>query len=331
MILSQRAISRRSFEFFDQLRAKWKVRVLDEALTEKNLLSGGKGGPDAGQAKQIPVAVAGDRTLTLADLRARLNLDAVQRLPWAWAVEQVRRILDDAVFAALLEQEARQRSYAERPAIVREAKKLEDALLLDRLLGTVVYPRVQVTEEGVRAFYDGNPKPFTEPEAVRLGLIALESEQDAEAVLQEVRGGADFAAVARVRSKDPGTAQMGGELGWMVKGTGDPAIEAVAFSLKVGGLGLARTEGAAFVLKVEERRAEHRQEFAAVKERARQMLLGQRRREELRRWLIRLREASEIVIEDEAIKQAVAMYQGEARQKAAEREGRGGAPGHESE
>lgn len=315
--LSKRATSRRSFEFFDELRSRWKVQVFDAALTEKNLLEGPMGGPDVGQAKQIAVAIAGDRTITLADLRARLNLEAAQKLPRPWALRQVRGTLDDMIFALLLEQEALRRGYAERPAIAREADKLENGLLLDRLLGTVIFPRIQVTDNEVRAFYDQNPTPFTEPEAVRLGMIALETEQDAEAVLRELKGGADFATLARARSKDPMTARAGGEVGWVVKGKANPAVEAVAFSLKVGEVGLATVENAHFVVLLEERRPARLQEFAAVEAKARQMLLTQRRREEVQRWVARLREASEIAVEDAAIGEAVAAYEEQAKEKAA--------------
>jgi len=321
--LSQRATSRRSFQFFEELRSQWKVQVFDETLSEKNLLEGSNVGPDAEQAKQIVVAKAGERTVTLADLRNRLNLEAARKLPRPWALRQIRGTLDDMIFALLLEQEALRRGYAERPAIAREANKLENALLLDRLLGTIIYPRVQVTDEEVRAFYDQNPKSFTEPEAVRLEMIALEAEQDAEPLLRELQGGADFATLARAKSKDPVTAGVGGEVGWVVKGKVNPAIEAVAFSLKVGDVGLATAEKAQFVLKLEERRPERLEEFDTVKERARQMLLTQRRQEEVKRWVTQLREASAISVDDAAIAQAVALYEEQARERAAAKSAKG--------
>ncbi len=331
MTLSQRAISRRSFAYFDELRARWKAQVLEDVLTEKNLLGGEKAGPDADEAKRITVAATGDRSITLADLRGRLNLEAVRKAPAMWALQQIRKILDDMLFALLLEQEALRRGYGKRPATVREAWKLEDTLLLDRLLGTVVYPRVQVTDEEVRAFYDQNPKPFTEPEAVRLSMIALEPDQDAEALARDVRGGADFAALARARSKDPLTARVGGEVGWVAKGKGDPAVEAVVFSLRVGAVGVASLEKAKFILKLEERRPERLQEFTAVKTQARQMLLTQRRREEARRWVARLREASDIVVEDAAIARAVGAYEEQAEEKAAARSAKPSPKGERSQ
>jgi peptidyl-prolyl cis-trans isomerase C len=327
--LSQRALSRRSYQYFEELRSRWKVQVFEEALSWGNLFEGSKAGPDVEQAKQLAVATAGDRTITLEDLRARLNLEAAQKLPRPWALRQVRSTLDDMIFAALLEQEAVRRGYPERPAIAREASKLENTLLLDRLLGTVVYPRVQVTDEDIRAFYDQNPKLFTEPEAVRLGMIALEAEQDAEAVLRDLERGEDFATLARAKSKDPVTARVGGEVGWVVKGKANPAIETVAFALKVGDVGLATAEKAQFVLKLEERRPERLEAFGVVKEKVRQMLLTQRHREETQRWVARLREGSEIAIDDAAIAQATAAYEEQAQERAAARSSKGEGKGPE--
>ncbi len=319
MILSQRAMSQRSLEYYDHLRSKWKVQVFDNVLTEQNLLRDQKDSPDPEQAKQVIVTVVGDRSFTLADLRARLNLEAIQRVPRSWALKQIREVLDEMIFTSLLEQEALRRGYAEKPDIAREAHKLENELLFDRLLGTVIYPRVRVTEEEGKAFYETNPNLFTEPEAARLSIIALDSEQDAEAVLQEIQGGADFSSLARRRSRDPVTARVGGEFGWVSKGRLDPAIEAVAFSMKVGETGVAKNNKASFVLRLEDRRSAHIEEFGQVRDKARELLLTQRRREEVNRWIARLRERSEIVIEDGAIKQAVAMYDEQVKQKATKR------------
>jgi len=330
-ILSKRTASQRSHEYYDELRKRWKVQVFEEMLTEKNLLGADRNGPDAEAATQIIVAKAGDYTINLADVEARLNVEALKKLPWAFAVKRIRDVLDELIFASLLKQEALRRGYANKPEIAREGRKLKNALLFDRLLGTVILPRVQVTEEDVRAFYEQNPKLYTEPETVRLQIIALESEQDAEVVLQEVRSGTDFATLARRSSKDPGTAQVGGELGWVTKGRLDPAIEAVAFSLKVGEAGVAKKDKASFVVKLEGLRPARLQEFSQVKEKARESLLSQRRKEEVNRWIARLREGSEIVIDDGAIKHAVVMYEDLARKKAAAKTPQSGAASQESE
>lgn len=59
--------------------------------------------------------------------------------------------------------------------------------------------------------------------------------QKAQQVLDQVKGGADFAALAQKYGED-GTASKGGELGWFGKGEMVPEFESVAFSLKKGEL-----------------------------------------------------------------------------------------------
>lgn len=321
--LSQRAIARRSVEYFETLRSRWKTEVVEAALTEENLLGQGPG-PE--RAAEIVVARAGERTVSLANLRGRLDPEAARRMPRPWALKQIRGILDDLVFGLLLEQEALRRGYASRPEIAKEVQKLEEALVFDALLSQVIYPRVQVGDAEVRAFYDANPAPFTEPEAVRVSLISLEGRAAAEALLNELQAGADFATLARQRSRDPLTASTGGEFGWLTRGSADPAIETAAFALSSGELGIAERGPAAFVIKVEARRPARVQDFSLVKEKAREMLLRQRRREETNRWVARLREASEIAIDEPAIARTVILYEERAKARAEERGGKQAQP-----
>ena len=42
--------------------------------------------------------------------------------------------------------------------------------------------------------------------------------QKAEDLLKQVKGGGDFAGLAKKNSDDPGSAEKGGDLGWIVKG-----------------------------------------------------------------------------------------------------------------
>ena len=59
-------------------------------------------------------------------------------------------------------------------------------------------------------------------------------EHRADSVYYELQKGADFAELAKKVSQDPGSAQHGGELGWISKGQTLPAFEQAVFSLKDG-------------------------------------------------------------------------------------------------
>jgi len=69
---------------------------------------------------------------------------------------------------------------------------------------------------------------------VRARHILLSSEEAAAAALARLRGGADFAALAREISEDEATRTDGGDLGFMPRGVMPPAFEEAAFALRAG-------------------------------------------------------------------------------------------------
>ena len=67
--------------------------------------------------------------------------------------------------------------------------------------------------------------------------------EKAEKVLQQIRDGGDFAALATENSDDPGSAASGGDLGFFAKGAMVPEFEKVAFELQPGeDSGLVRSQ-----------------------------------------------------------------------------------------
>jgi peptidyl-prolyl cis-trans isomerase SurA len=64
--------------------------------------------------------------------------------------------------------------------------------------------------------------------------IKVKFKQKAQAILDSIKMGADFAEMAKKYSDDPGSARLGGDLGFVKKGVFYPEFEAVAFKLKEG-------------------------------------------------------------------------------------------------
>lgn len=101
-------------------------------------------------------------------------------------------------------------------------------------------------EDSLRAAYEADVERFrrNEQRAVRHILVALptdadsEAETDAKARIQAIRerilAGADFGAIARETSEDPGSAGQGGALGTFERGVMDPAFDRAAFALERG-------------------------------------------------------------------------------------------------
>ncbi len=64
--------------------------------------------------------------------------------------------------------------------------------------------------------------------------ILVDNEADAKKIIAELKKGADFAALAKQYSKDPGAAQQGGDLGFFKKDDMVPEFADAAFALKPG-------------------------------------------------------------------------------------------------
>jgi peptidyl-prolyl cis-trans isomerase C len=102
-----------------------------------------------------------------------------------------------------------------------------------------------VPEEDIIDHYGKNQADFNRPEEVRAAHVLLQCSPSADAVtkakseadlrdlLAKVKGGADFAEIAKSHSTCPSSAR-GGDLGYFSRGKMVPAFEQKAFALKVG-------------------------------------------------------------------------------------------------
>ncbi|MGQ9457540.1 MAG: peptidylprolyl isomerase [Anaerolineae bacterium] len=116
-------------------------------------------------------------------------------------------------------------------------KKLVEAELLQRKLEAVLQARVPTTAEQVHARH-----------------ILVQNEEMARLVLNRLKAGDDFAAVAKEFSQDPSTKDQGGDLGWFPRGRMVAEFEEVAFSLPVGELSEpVKTQYGYHIIRVEER------------------------------------------------------------------------------
>jgi len=117
----------------------------------------------------------------------------------------------------------------------------------------------------------------------------------AEELLAKVKAGGDFAALAKERSEDAGSAANGGDLGLFTRGRMTPAFEEAAFALQGGGLSdVVETPFGFHVIKVEEHRPGGAKpletvhdEIADTLKRERSLALAGKQAEEHRRKIAR--------------------------------------------
>ncbi|MGP1225327.1 peptidylprolyl isomerase [Serratia marcescens] len=75
--------------------------------------------------------------------------------------------------------------------------------------------KVKVSEEDISAYYDQHKSSYGQPERKNYSVIQLKTEAEANAALDELKKGADFAMLAKEKSTDIISRRTGGELGWL--------------------------------------------------------------------------------------------------------------------
>jgi peptidyl-prolyl cis-trans isomerase C len=160
------------------------------------------------------------------------------------------------------------------------------------LMGMLLSKRAKdaATDEEMHKVYDEAVKPMANEEEVRARHILVETEDEAKAILEQIKGGADFATLAKEKSKDPGGAD-GGDLGFFAKGQMVPEFSEVAFKMYEGQLSNpVKTQFGWHIIKLEEKRKRPVPEFDKVKEQI-EAYVGRRAQSE---FIAQLREQAKI-------------------------------------
>jgi peptidyl-prolyl cis-trans isomerase C len=136
-------------------------------------------------------------------------------------------------------------------------------LLMDNLLASE--GKAATTDDAMKKVYEEASKQITGEQEVHARHILVETEDQAKAVEDELKKGADFAELAKKKSKDPG-ASDGGDLGFFTKDQMVPEFSAVAFALEPGKVSdPVKTQFGWHVIKVEEKRNRKAPDFDQVK------------------------------------------------------------------
>ena len=189
----------------------------------------------------------------------RSDVDAVLRtLPDQMRQAPIEQIypmlLDRVIDFKLLEVEAEESNLADDPELQPVLAQARAAVLRDAMLRKKVDEGT--TDDALKARYEEmKQQEGFSYEEVHARHILLASEEDANAVIAELDGGADFEQLAKDKSTGP-SAPQGGDLGYFQKGAMVPEFGDAAFAMDVGGVTPepVKTQFGFHVIKVEDKR-----------------------------------------------------------------------------
>lgn len=162
----------------------------------------------------------------------------------------------------------------------------------------------EVSEDEMRAQFDKNRAQYDKPAQIKVSHILFKiSDASQEAVAQakakivqsKLAEGAKFEDLAKQYSDDPGSAQRGGDLGFVTKGSLVKEFEDAAWSLKPGDTsGLVRTQYGLHIIRVFEVKDAQKADFDKAKAEIRGQLLQTKREKAFEGWLDQQRKVAKI-------------------------------------
>ncbi|HPD97326.1 MAG TPA: peptidylprolyl isomerase, partial [Synergistales bacterium] len=150
------------------------------------------------------------------------------------SLEDRNSFADQMVMALLLSEAARTKGLHLDPSVASQLRWNAVNILAKSYVSSVS-GKWDLGRPVLEAWFAEHEKDYATPESAHVRHILVETEAEATNVLLEVYGrDADFGTVAMKYSKDPGSAQKGGDLGWVFRGQTVGEFDEMAFSLEPG-------------------------------------------------------------------------------------------------
>ena len=180
-----------------------------------------------------------------------------------------------------------------------EFKKLEtDKMIVQAMRSKNVKLNTLISPNRIQDYYLKHRDEFTSKEQIKLRMImvpARAADQTsqkamAEEILSKLVNGAEFERMAQIYSEDS-TRNLGGDWGWVDRGTLAPQLEKIAFNLPAGRISnIIELSGNYYILKVEDKHGGVTRSFAEVREEIEKKLLQEEAQAAQERWLASLRQ-----------------------------------------
>jgi foldase protein PrsA len=225
----------------------------------------------AGAVKGTLIARVNNLAITLEDLNQEIDSYNAMvpkdkpELKITTTQQKINYLKNEMIRRILLYQMALDKGLDRKDNVRRALEKSKMDLLVVELVKEEA-AKVDVTAAEIEDYYNRFKEELKEPEERKIREIVVLTEAEAKEILIQLLQGADFAQLARERSRAE-SAKKGGDLGFIKRGEKSPQFEEVAFSdaLEIGGISniFKGTDGY-YILKVEAKRGGKRRSLSEM-------------------------------------------------------------------
>jgi parvulin-like peptidyl-prolyl isomerase len=142
--------------------------------------------------------------------------------------QKMNYLKNDMIRRALLYQDAQDRGLDKSEDVQKSLDKIKQNLLVSQLVRQEA-DKVDVSSKEVEDYYNTYKEQLKSPEERNIREIAVSTEAEAKDIMIQLLQGADFATLAKERSKSA-SANAGGDLGFIQKGKKSAQFDSMAFS-----------------------------------------------------------------------------------------------------
>ncbi len=137
---------------------------------------------------------------------------------------------------------------------------LKKEMTMQLKIRKLVEPQVKITDADIKKYFDESAGSLDTAEQIKTSHILVATKEEAQSILKELEGGADFATLAKAKSIDASTKDKGGDMDFIARGAvGDEAFESAAFALEKGKLsGVVQSAAGFHIIKVTDHKDAHK-------------------------------------------------------------------------
>ncbi len=273
------------------------AKVNGEAITRKDLKTLLEHAGIKEGAQQTAEAHKGLRQELLNQLiNEKLALQAARKAKIKVEKTEVMKAYDSIIAGAAMKEEDFLKKLKERGMSKEKfIRSVENDLTIRRYMDSFG-KEITVSDDELKAYYDGNLPAFTMNEQLRLSIIRVDNPEEAGKIKRELDKGAKFEDMAQ---KYPAghTGPGGTETGWVTLDTFPRDIAKEIGKIKAGSFaGPIKGKEGYYLIKVIEKREKKVNPFGEVKENIRHMLIQQKLGERFQNWLQNERKQAKIEV-----------------------------------
>jgi peptidyl-prolyl cis-trans isomerase C len=203
-------------------------------------------------SKDFVVATVNGNAIMESDISGFYNTLPAQykQVPYA----QIRgQLVERMVEQTLVADAARKQGLHKDPDVKQRIKAIQRSLLNEAYLSRIM--KAELTEAKIRDAYQKSIALQPKREEVRARHILVKTKAEADAIIAQLKKGADFIKLAKEKSTGP-SGKNGGDLGFFANGQMVPPFSKAAFALEKGQVTdtPVKTQFGYHVIKVEDRR-----------------------------------------------------------------------------